>query len=153
MSRKYPVVTLSAYTLRVPGTSLSLVSISRPMPSMTFRSGPIIFIPTGVLMPVASMSMRAFMGMVKEFSVPGICRASFISSFIFSMVMPFGHWSSGFRLTMVSNISGGAGSVAVSALPALPNTLIRLSRLKPLGLAATSPCSLRDRLAGASVMP
>ena len=79
--------------------------------------------PTGVLMPVASMSIRAFMGMVKELETPGMVRASFISSFSFSTVMPGRHWDSGFRLITVSNISRGAGSVAVSALPALPKTL------------------------------
>jgi hypothetical protein len=36
--------------------------------------------------------------------------------------MPARHWSSGFRLITVSNISTGAGSVAVAARPALPNT-------------------------------
>src|SRR5207244_215366 len=40
-----------------------------------------------------------------------------------STVTPGRHWSSGFRLMMVSNISTGAGSVAVAARPALPNTL------------------------------
>jgi hypothetical protein len=38
------------------------------------------------------------------------------------MVTPGRHWSSGFRLMMVSNISTGAGSIAVAARPALPNT-------------------------------
>ncbi len=38
------------------------------------------------------------------------------------MVMPAGHWLSGLRLITVSNISIGAGSVAVAARPALPNT-------------------------------
>ena len=53
-------------------------------------------------------------------------RASFISSFSFSTVMPGRHCDSGFRLITVSNISRGAGSVAVSALPALPKTLCHL---------------------------
>ncbi len=79
--------------------------------------------PTGVLMPVASISSLAFIGMVKEFETPGMVRASFISSFSFSTVMPGLHRDSGFKLTTVSNISRGAGSVAVSALPALPKTL------------------------------
>jgi len=39
-----------------------------------------------------------------------------------STVMPFGQVSSGLRLMMFSNISTGAGSVAVPARPALPNT-------------------------------
>src|SRR5208283_3348971 len=37
-------------------------------------------------------------------------------------VIPGLHCDSGFRLTTVSNISRGAGSVGVSARPALPNT-------------------------------
>ena len=49
-------------------------------------------------------------------------RASFISSFSFSTVMPFLHLDSGLRFTIVSNISRGAGSVGVSARPAFPKT-------------------------------
>ncbi len=37
--------------------------------------------------------------------------------------MPWRHSLSGFRLMTVSNISVGAGSVAVAARPALPQTL------------------------------
>ena len=48
--------------------------------------------------------------------------ASFISSLSFSSVMPGRHSDSGLRLITVSNISSGAGSVAVSARPALPKT-------------------------------
>ena len=73
-------------------------------------------------MPVESMSVRALMGMVKELATPGMERASFISFFRVSTVMPGRHCASGFRLMTVSNISSGAGSVAVSARPALPNT-------------------------------
>ena len=36
--------------------------------------------PTGVRMPVVSMSMRFLIGMVQAFEVPGIFSASFISS-------------------------------------------------------------------------
>ena len=39
-----------------------------------------------------------------------------------SMVMPGRHWLRGFSWIVVSNISSGAGSVAVSARPAFPNT-------------------------------
>ena len=71
-------------------------------------------------MPVASMSVRALIGIVQAFETPGNWSA--LSSFAcrLSMVVPGGHWSFGFRLTTVSNISVGAGSVAVSARPALP---------------------------------
>ena len=54
--------------------------------------GPRILMPTGVLMPVESISILAFMGMVKELETPGMVRASFISMFSLSTVMPFRHW-------------------------------------------------------------
>ena len=54
--------------------------------------------PTGVLMPVASMSILAFMGMVKELETPGMVRASFISSFSFSTVMPGRHCGLGLQV-------------------------------------------------------
>ena len=62
------------------------------------------------------------MGIVKELDTPGMDRASFISFLSFSTVIPGRHSDSGFRLMTVSNISRGAGSVAVSARPALPKT-------------------------------
>ena len=40
----------------------------------------------------------------------------------FAPVIPGRHWSRGLNWITVSNISSGAGSVAVSARPALPNT-------------------------------
>ena len=46
---------------------------------MTSRSAPWIFSPTGVRMPVVSMSMRPLIGWVQALDSPGICRASFIS--------------------------------------------------------------------------
>ncbi len=38
---------------------------------MRLRSGPCIFSPTGVRMPVFSISIRPRMGMVQEFERPG----------------------------------------------------------------------------------
>src|SRR5450759_4236649 len=73
-------------------------------------------------MPVASMSMRALIGMVQAFDTPGNCSALSSLATSFSMVMPGRHSLSGFRLITVSNISVGAGSVAVVARPALPHT-------------------------------
>src|ERR1035441_7693288 len=73
-------------------------------------------------MPVASMSMRALIGIVQALDTPGNCSALSISAISFSMVMPGGHSLSGFKLITVSNISVGAGSVAVVARPALPHT-------------------------------
>jgi len=66
--------------------------------------------------------MRARNGMVQALLTPGIWSASSIPAISVSMVMPAGHSSSGLRLITVSNISVGAGSVAVPARPALPNT-------------------------------
>ena len=104
-------------------------------------------IPTGVRTPVVSMSMRALMGMVQAFVWPGMRSAWSISatsssqvirsrqtrrrtaSFSHSGAQPeyqrsFGrHSESGFSWTTVSIIEKGAGSVEVSARPALPWTL------------------------------
>ena len=46
-------------------------STSFPSRSSSARSGPKIFTPTGVRIPVASMSIRPLMGMVQEFGMPG----------------------------------------------------------------------------------
>src|SRR6516162_7966331 len=72
--------------------------------------------------PVDSMSMRALIGMVQAFDTPGNCSALSISAISESTVIPGRHLSFGFRLITVSYISVGAGSVAVDARPALPNT-------------------------------
>ena len=76
--------------------------------------------PTGVRMPVDSMSMRALIGMVQALETPGNCSERSISWMRPSTVRPGRHCSFGFRLMTVSNISMGAGSVAVCARPALP---------------------------------
>ena len=76
----------------------------------------------GVRMPVESMSMRALMGMVQALDTPGNCSAWSNSAISLSIVMPARHSDSGLRLMTVSNISVGAGSVAVLARPALPYT-------------------------------
>ena len=100
----------SAKALDVPGTVLIAASISRASFSITFRSWPMTLTPTGVRMPVASMSMRALIGIVQAFETPGNCSALSIS--LDQLVD--GHAraairSRGFRLMMVSNISVGAG--------------------------------------------
>ena len=74
-------------------------------------------------MPVASMSMRLRIGGIQTFDSPGTFTTRSSSSTSFSGVMPARHWSRGLNWIVVSNISSGAGSVAVSARPALPNTL------------------------------
>src|SRR5262249_34632083 len=73
-------------------------------------------------MPVESMSIRALIGMVQALLTPGNCSALSISAISLSAVMPGRHSALGLRLITVSNISSGAGSVAVAARPALPNT-------------------------------
>ena len=66
--------------------------------------------------------MRALIGMVQALLMPGRRNASSISACSASIVMPGRHSLSGLRLITVSVISTGAGSVAVLARPALPNT-------------------------------
>jgi hypothetical protein len=73
-------------------------------------------------MPVESMSMRALIGIVQALETPGNCSALSISAISLSTVMPGRHSFPGLRLITVSNISVGAGSVAVAARPALPQT-------------------------------
>ena len=106
----------------VPGTFCTTRSISLGEPLDLGRSGPKTLTPTGVRMPVDSMSMRALIGMVQALLTPGRRSASSISAMQLSIVMPGRHSLSGFRLMTVSNISTGAGSVAVLARPALPKT-------------------------------
>src|SRR5882762_4552600 len=76
----------------------------------------------GVRIPVESMSMRALIGIVQALLTPGNCNALSNSAVSLSRVMPGRHSLSGLRLITVSNISVGAGSVAVAARPALPHT-------------------------------
>ena len=106
----------------VPGTFLTTASISRDTRSMSSRSEPNTLMPIGVRMPVDSMSMRARIGIVQLFDTPGNCSALSSSAISLSVVMPGRHSDSGFRLITVSNISSGAGSVALPARPALPMT-------------------------------
>ena len=106
----------------VPGTCLTTVSISRAKRSISLRSLPKTLMPIGVRMPVDSMSMRALIGMVQAFDTPGNCNALSISEISLSVVIPLRHSEVGLRLITVSNISVGAGSVAVFARPALPYT-------------------------------
>ena len=69
------------------------------------------------------MSIRLRMGGTQMFDRPGTFTALSSSSTSLSGVMPARHSSRGLNCTVVSNISIGAGSVAVSARPALPKTL------------------------------
>ena len=62
--------------LRVPGTGRRASSIRAPIRPITARSSPCTFKPTGVRMPVVSISMRPFTGMVQALDRPGSLRAS-----------------------------------------------------------------------------
>jgi hypothetical protein len=70
----------SANTLRVPLTDGSIASIAVPMFSISAVSAPEILSPTGVRMPVVSMSIRPLIGIVQAFETPGYVRAAFISA-------------------------------------------------------------------------
>ena len=106
----------------MPGTFRRTASTCRASISSETRSRPNILTPTGVRIPVESMSMRALIGMVHALLTPGNCSDASISAMSLSKLIPARHCDSGLRLMMVSNISIGAGSVAVCALPALPHT-------------------------------
>ena len=58
----------------VPGTSWTTCTISVASRSSSCRSGPKTLTPTGVRMPVDSMSMRALIGMVQALLTPGNCK-------------------------------------------------------------------------------
>ena len=92
------------------------------MRSSTARSGPNTLMPTGVRIPVASMSMRALIGIVHAFVTPGSRTAESICVISRSEVIPARHVPAGFNVMVVSNMSSPAGSVAVVARPALPHT-------------------------------
>ena len=96
-------------------------------------------------MPVVSMSIRALIGIVQALDTPGSLSASFIWSTSSSVEMRSGvngrktgfshsgaqpeyhvgtrrHSDCGLSVMTVSSIESGAGSVDVSARPALPST-------------------------------
>ena len=62
------------------------------------------------------------MGMVQALDTPGTAAPCPVPAISLSVVMPAATRTSGLRLMTVSNISVGAGSVAVLARPALPKT-------------------------------
>ena len=92
--------------------------------------------PTGLLIPVASMSMRFLIGGTQMLLSPGTLTAASSSSTSLSGVMPTRHSERGLNWIVVSNISSGAGSVAVSARPAFPEHARHFrNRLDEIGLA------------------
>jgi hypothetical protein len=84
------------------------------------RSVPATLTPTGLLMPVASMSMRLRIGGTQMLARPGTLHDAV--QLLDQLVRRHAgrHSSRGLNWIVVSNISSGAGSVAVSARPALP---------------------------------
>jgi hypothetical protein len=96
---------------------------------MRFRSGPAIFNPSGLRMPVASMSILPRTGIVHELATPGNFIAASNLAISSGCDMLRGHPSRGFNTTMVSSIESGATSVDVSARPALPRTWATSGRL------------------------
>ena len=72
--REYVVVALVQVHVRaalIVPASRRIASICSPIASSVVRSGPAILIPTGVLMPVESMSIRVLMGIVQALVSPG----------------------------------------------------------------------------------
>ena len=84
---------------------------------------PFTLMPTGLLIPVASMSRRLRTGGTHTLAMPGSDTVLSSSSTSFCGVIPGRHCSRGLKWMVVSSMVNGAGSVADSARPALPNTL------------------------------
>ena len=101
-----------------------------------------------------NMSMRALIGIVHELARPGNLSAASISAISVSVVMPGRHSFSGFRLITVSNISSGAGSVAVLARPALPYTDSTSGKVLMMRfvVASSLPASVTDMPGSAAGM-
>ena len=97
--------------------------------------------PTGVLMPVASISMRFLIGITQALVRPGNWISSFSSFLSLSMVMPSRHSSCGLSRMVVSIMVSGAGSVALSARPTLPNTVFTSGTVLISLLVCCSSCS------------
>ena len=71
-----------------PGPSAPLARPACRCARARARSGPKILMPTGVRIPVASMSMRPLIGIVHAFVTPGIRTAESIAATSASYVMP-----------------------------------------------------------------
>ena len=72
---------------------------------------------------MVSISVRVWIGIQKMFAMPGVLRLAFISASSLSQVIPCAPLLGRFQAsTTVSTIESGAGSVGVSAWPALPKT-------------------------------
>ena len=134
-------------------------SRATPTRSTSSSSVPNTLIPIGVRTPVVSMSMRVLIGIVQAFVQPGNCIFPFISVVSSSQVSGrssgqngrkagFSHpgdqpeyqrsWCflrhslGGRSCTVVSTMVMGAGSVALSARPTLPNTVATSGKLRSM---------------------
>src|SRR3546814_1113739 len=72
-------------------------------------------------MPVGRIAVPLRIGGIQIVARQGTLTTRSNSSISFSGVIPGRHSSRGLKRIVVSNISSGAGSVALSARPALPN--------------------------------
>ena len=94
------------------------------------RSRPSSLTPTGVRMPVASMSMRALIGMVQALLTPGNCSARSISAISLSTVMPARHSRLGLEVDhglehlQRRRIGRGGGAPAPCRTPTRPRGTI-----------------------------
>ena len=82
----------------MPGTAARMVSSCRPIASITSSSGPATLMPTGVFMPVASMSIRVLIGITQALVTPGSLTRASSSRRSDSVVTPSRHSSRSFQL-------------------------------------------------------
>ena len=161
----------SRTALSVPGAAMIAARTARPTSSSRAGSAPTIRIATGVRAPVAIMSVRARAGAVQALVQPGrrVARSSISTSSpvvggvssghrresarrtgrgaqpLYHRVRArLGHCARGSSRTVVSAIENGAGSVAVSARPTLPNTVatsLKAAMARSCLRSARSACS------------
>ena len=133
-------MTRSANALRVPFTLLTTFSTATATLSMPARLGPNTLIPTALRTPVASISLRVWIGIHQMLGMPGKRMRRSMSLISRSHVMPLRHWLSGLRDTTVSTIESGAGSVGLVDRPALPNTVSTSGKAR---ISWSCVCTLR----------
>ena len=165
-----------SYTaLRVPGTLRTAASTAPPRASSRAGSAATTRTPTGVRTPVDIMSMRARTGAVQAFVQPGryMCasRCSTSSSVVIGARSgqirrsrrltgsgaqleyqrawkTLGQLARGLSRMVVSAIENGAGSVALSERPILPNTVCTPGRA-----AMSRSCSVSSPCASSALSP
>ena len=107
----------------MPGTVASTWAMRSALRLIVARSWPVTRTPSGVRMPLTCMLMRLRIGGTQAAVRPGKASFSCSSAISFSRVIPGRHSASGLNCTVVSSMVSGAGSVALSARPALPKTV------------------------------